>query len=55
MTGLHPIRQKLVRSRCWCDTEYVLVSPEDVRAGRTVPCRRKACRRLAALYSTPGR
>lgn len=31
-------------SYCWCDTETVAVTPEDVRNGRTVSCGRECCK-----------
>lgn len=50
MPGLatrHPgaTQDSLLWSLCWCATSYVLVTPEDVRNGRTGVCGRRDCLR----------
>lgn len=34
---------------CWCDTVYVVVPLDDIRAGRTRSCGKKRCRPRAKI------
>lgn len=39
-----PKEGSVVRSMCWCETQYVWVPIEEVNAGLTGPCRDPECR-----------
>lgn len=48
----------LLPAQCWCSQDFVHVPPDEVRAGRTFPCKRPACQRIdeairASITTTP--